>query len=413
MNDDTDHKFYTDWHDLRDDGSVVLYKRPDRKHPKFIARLKIPGHSKYIVRSTKLAELSEARRVAERMFYEFESRVLNDLPISSYTFEKLFKEFEPRYVAQHQDTKHSRFYITENMNLIRRHFLEFARTKLVTEINERFIEDYFTWRYQRGKARPTGSTYHHERTVLNHIFRFAVREGYMKLQSTIKIPSSKSVPRPDVSLKDYRKIIRSMKKDLESAPDQRIYRSRLYCHNYILVLANTGIRKGEMRDVRWKDISPAKDVHGTSTVIIDVSGKTGARLVVANPSTAEYLKRIFEFRTEELGCKPPKDELVFCKPNGQSIGEMKKPFERLLDVTDTLFVDGQKRTIYSLRHTYITMRLSQGTPIYFLAMNCGTGVEMIEKFYGKKRVADPKIISQITQMSFLPKEVDSDLSFLS
>lgn len=203
-----------------------------------------------------------------------------------------------------------------------------------------------------------------------------------------------------------------MKKDLDQSTDDRVRRSRLYLHQYILILSNTGIRKGEAKGVKWSDIQPAKDLEGNSTVIINVTGKTGARMVVSNPSTSEYLKRLFEQRTQELGSPPPRDELVFCKPNGQPLGDLKAPFERYLKKTGTLEIGGQKRTIYSLRHTYITMRLSHGTPIYFLAMNCGTSVEMIEKFYGKKRVTDPKVISQITQMSYQPKGEETDLSFI-
>ena len=43
--------------------------------------------------------------------------------------------------------------------------------------------------------------------------------------------------------------------------------------------------------------------------------------------------------------------------------------------------DGQRRTAYSLRHTYICLRLLEGADIYQIAKNCRTSVEMIEKFY--------------------------------
>lgn len=43
--------------------------------------------------------------------------------------------------------------------------------------------------------------------------------------------------------------------------------------------------------------------------------------------------------------------------------------------------EGNRRTAYSLRHTYICMRLMEGADIYQVAKNCRTSVEMIEKFY--------------------------------
>ena len=45
--------------------------------------------------------------------------------------------------------------------------------------------------------------------------------------------------------------------------------------------------------------------------------------------------------------------------------------------------DGHVRTCYSLRHTYICLRLLEGADIYQVAKNCRTSVEMIEKFYGR------------------------------
>ena len=45
--------------------------------------------------------------------------------------------------------------------------------------------------------------------------------------------------------------------------------------------------------------------------------------------------------------------------------------------------EGNRRTAYSLRHTYICMRLMEGADVYQIAKNCRTSVEMIQKFYAK------------------------------
>ena len=44
--------------------------------------------------------------------------------------------------------------------------------------------------------------------------------------------------------------------------------------------------------------------------------------------------------------------------------------------------DGDRRTIYSLRHTYATFRLQEGVNHYVLARNMGTSVKMLEQYYG-------------------------------
>ena len=66
---------------------------------------------------------------------------------------------------------------------------------------------------------------------------------------------------------------------------------------------------------------------------------------------------------------------------------------------------GDKRTPYSLRHTYATMRLTEGVSVYTLARNMGTSVAMIERFYGQTRTPD--------QATELNKKYRNGVSFLS
>jgi integrase len=57
-------------------------------------------------------------------------------------------------------------------------------------------------------------------------------------------------------------------------------------------------------------------------------------------------------------------------------------FNRVLEEEELKFDrEGQRRTFYSLRHTYICIRLMEGADIYQIAKNCRTSVEMIEKYY--------------------------------
>jgi integrase len=57
-------------------------------------------------------------------------------------------------------------------------------------------------------------------------------------------------------------------------------------------------------------------------------------------------------------------------------------FNRILQELDLKFDrEGSRRTAYSLRHTYICLRLMEGADIYQIAKNCRTSVEMIENYY--------------------------------
>jgi len=78
--------------------------------------------------------------------------------------------------------------------------------------------------------------------------------------------------------------------------------------------------------------------------------------------------------TGEQWRTPEPTDLIFPK-------WQRKLFKTILE-EETLPSDreGQPRTAYSLRHTYISLRLTEGATIYQIAKNCRTSVGMIEKY---------------------------------
>jgi len=84
-----------------------------------------------------------------------------------------------------------------------------------------------------------------------------------------------------------------------------------------------------------------------------------------------------------MGQNPVKDEVKYPQPTDHVFpGNHIKLFNGVLKRADLKKDrDGNRRTAYSLRHTYICMRLMEGADIYQIAKNCRTSVEMIEKFY--------------------------------
>jgi integrase len=154
---------------------------------------------------------------------------------------------------------------------------------------------------------------------------------------------------------------------------------------------------GEARHLKWRDISSTKTLNGQKRLIFTVRGKTGEREVVCMAHVERYIERLQKFRTAEVK-KLNLGEPIFCHPDGRPIGSFKKGFEQVLDEAGILRdSDGKKRVPYSLRHTYATMRISQGVSVFQLAANMGTSVEMIESFYGKKRMRDPKMATEVTK----------------
>jgi integrase len=78
------------------------------------------------------------------------------------------------------------------------------------------------------------------------------------------------------------------------------------------------------------------------------------------------------------------DKPIFVTPEGVLTSLMENIFRSLM-IKSNLLKDssGQRRTLYSLRHTYATQSLASGVDIHTLARQMGTSVLMIERHYSK------------------------------
>ena len=158
------------------------------------------------------------------------------------------------------------------------------------------------------------------------------------------------------------------------------------------------MRTGEARKLTWRDVSYTRTLTGDRRLVFTVRSKTGEREVVCNVGVEQWVAELEQHRRIEIDGSVSPSETLFCHPNGKPITSFKRSFRETLDKTGILYgPDGSTRVPYSLRHTYATMRLSEGVSVFQLAANMGTSVEMIEKFYGKKRVRDPKAATELTK----------------
>lgn len=98
-------------------------------------------------------------------------------------------------------------------------------------------------------------------------------------------------------------------------------------------------------------------------------GKRGVGYCKSMPGAVLPLERIRRRNN------PRASDLLFPR-------DQRQLFNAILDELELKFDrDGNRRTAYSLRHSYICFRLMENADIYQLAKNCRTSVEMIEKHY--------------------------------
>ncbi len=387
----TKRVFQHEEYDIRKDGSLVLYKRPSRDgsgnlNPVFQIRIQIPNVRKEVRLSTGKRDQSDAIRWSLEKYDELYGKSLIGQDIFDRGFKKTFKEFCEFYPddADERPTKKNR---PQYLEVLKRHPYEFfVREKKdisIASINNELIQEYFS--YRRKEHKTSNNTLRREHTHLNTFFRFCVKKKYLSAIPKIKLPPRDKIRRETWTLDEYRTIVRKMRRWVTESPHPRTKRQRYLFQQYFLLMSNSGARVGEMRDLRWGEVRQHEYPDGIR-MIATLMGKTGKRECVFNIGCEEYFKNVYLYRCDETNRELlPEDEPIFCNYNGTPIGSFKKSFLSLMDYCGTRTTTfGENRTIYSLRHFYAHQRLQNQIPVWDIASNMGTSVDLIMKHYGDR-----------------------------
>ena len=185
--------------------------------------------------------------------------------------------------------------------------------------------------------------------------------------------------RDEFTLEEYRKLHTIGRKWIGEADKPSSVWYRTVTYNMILIACNTGMRPAEMKNLRWRDIMPAKDREGREIVVLFVQGKGKSRKLVAPKSVGDYLERI---RVISKATEP--DDRVFTNITGKPALSLYSSLiaDLLNEANLREGTQGVPRSTYCFRHTYATLRLQEGVDVYFLAEQMGTSVHMIESHYG-------------------------------
>ena len=156
------------------------------------------------------------------------------------------------------------------------------------------------------------------------------------------------------------------------------------------------------KDVSEKKLTPKqiksrqekgrREAQSETYLLFKVKGKTsvseplGYRDVIAREGVKGWLEEL-----KEIGRYPSndKDAYIFSMPDGSQIKDLPNMFTTLLEQADLRYdTENEPRTLYSMRHMYATMRISNGYPYQLLAKHMGTSVEMIERHYRHNKIDD-------------------------
>jgi len=393
------------------DGNILLYQRDDVESLIWQIRIKLPNQKNYIRRSTGVTDFEKAKEKAFQIYGEIIQRDRQNLPFGRKTFAEIAKSYAKDAETRMKEGRNSEGRHKVIEGTLRRYLNPFFGKKDISLINKKDFIDYRAWRQiywsagpgkddptrpqkslrpKRGAKQPTTTvkkppsqaTLKQEWTVLRGVMVHGMDIGAVSTNvlSALKHEKTKVNRRPAFIGDEYSRLYKFMRSWVKQDPHPRIRQSRELLREYILIMANSGMRKGEARMLKWRDVIPYRK-HGLEWLSLRVNGKTGIRTVICQPNTNRYFERL-----KSRGFHTGPDDLVFCHADGLPVYDF-TGFQNALVKAGVLHdSDGNRHTIYSLRHTYATYRIENGTNIYWLAKNMGTSVNMIERHYGQTTV---------------------------
>jgi integrase len=255
------------------------------------------------------------------------------------------------------------------------HLMPFFGDMPVSKINAGLVQEYRIQRTTNGyKGRiPSRSTLHHETVTLRLVLKTAHRYGWIDAVPDISPPyktSGKVKHRAWFSPEEYKMLYEATREKAKNPPSERYRYVWEDLHDYVLFMANTGLRPDEAGRLEYRDVTIVTDEDtGERLLEIEVRGKRGVGYCKSMTGAILPFQRMQERHNGQ-----PTDKIFGRTPRVQ----MNEVLEELNLKHDR---DGNVRAAYSLRHTYICLRLMEGADIYQIAKNCRTSVEMIEQFY--------------------------------
>ena len=363
---------------------LIIFRRGDVGHDQYYCRVRIQNEDRYKTISLRTSDRQTARDYAMDQDADIRFRVKHDVPVFNRPFSQVAEEYADAQQRRANAGEVSQARAMNVKNKVKGPLHAYAGNTQIHLVGQERWSEYPLWRRENGVGRRSGiisdSTIRIEMTIFAAIMNYAVSKRYVPAHHRFEgMPKLKTNRRDEFTLEEYRKLHSAGRKWMKDATTPQGIWYRQMCYNFILIMCNTGMRPVEAKNMRWRDITTARDKDGSDILVIYVQGKGKMRKLIAPKSVGDYLDRV---RAHSKATKP--DDAVFTIINGKpAVWLYRDTVEELLKYANLRDgPSGIPRTTYCFRHTYATFRLSAGVDVYILAQQMGTSVKMIEQHYG-------------------------------
>lgn len=370
------------------EGKATLYKRPTT--PQWYVRYK--AANAWHRTTTKCEDLAKAKLRAVDIVGDANFKERYNIPVVSKRFSAVAK-ITIKTLEDLLANNVGKVVYKDYIRAINNYIIPFFGAHNIDKIDYLLVKKFADKRIKEMQRVPNASTINTHNAALNRIFDTALERGYITKSQIpyLKNEGLTANKGTDFTKEEYVKLYKFMRTWVKQARKGHETELRLLLRDYVLILVNTGIRAGtEAMNLKWKNIG-FFDEGGKRYLSLNVIGKVKKyREVTVRHRVARYLQRIQERNaalkdmTFEDAIAFGSNEYVFRVNNKDMTTAFGRAFKRLL-VAAKLLEDrrnGVERTLYSCRHTYATMTLTD-TKIttYVLAKHMGTSEAMIKAHY--------------------------------
>ena len=374
-------------HYLRD-GEVVLYKRARSRVWQCRYRL---FNGAWVRVSTRKTALEYAQQIACDLYDEARYRERLGLAPVQKTFAEIARITVEELQRDLTAGTGKKIYV-DYISIIERYFVPFFGERHLQNIKHDNIAEFERWRNNKMQRRPKSSTLMNFASAFNRVCTTAIQRGW--ISERVPLPKlsrkgEKGSVRPAFTAEEITKLRAFMATwELQGAQEFDRLQRPLVC-DYVEFLLLTGMRHGtEAMNVHWRDCE-WYEYDKVRYLRVRVSGKTGERYLIAKHETVTVLQRLcsrqLDLAGQELDAVLSRvNKYIFRNANGLRPRTFNGMFMKLVRECG-LLTDGagQRRTLYSLRHTYATQELLSGTDIHTLSKQMGNSVRMLEQHYSK------------------------------
>lgn len=351
-------------------GKLHVYKRAGSSH--WQCSTFLAGENWRV--STRSDSLQLAKEFADDWYFGLRGKERAGLLNRGHTFAEAAAQFLREYPVITEGRRSPKH--VENYTLkLNAYLLPFFEGLSVAEITPGKVQEYRVHRAENGRygKPPSRQTILHEIVVIRQVLKTAYRHGWLQFVPDLSEPyktTRRVSHRAWFSPTEYRQLYEATRKRAKHPLKEQWRRECEDLHDYVLFMANTGLRPDEAKRLQDRDATIVFDQATNEHVIkLEVRGKRGFGYCTSTPYAVRPLRRLRKRN------KPEPTDLLFPR-------KQHTLFNRILDELGLKFDrDGNRRAPYSLRHTYICMRLMDGADIYNIAKNCRTSVEIIQAHY--------------------------------